>query len=232
MISYRRSLGSLFVIATLALSSCAGDESLETNQQALFTTRDHTGLRGEALLQTSAHEPSEVSFAIRWVIPDGPYPSVPTTSSLEVNTSASGQFELLTNKLPPEESLIPEAETNGRDGLAIGYVVAYIDGNRNGALDCRNSSQCEDTYVGASPNTLVLYGVPERLTDFSPIFAYTNSGIIPKEGWSLVHLDPNACESRPTARDWGSDDQIEVHVIGDFAEKERCEVRAVMPDVD
>lgn len=204
----------------------------ETQLQALFATDEHTGLRGEAILETSEHELSELSFAVRWLIPDGPFPSVPTTTEIDVRSSSTGAFTVLTSKYPPEESLVADPETNGRDGLAIGYIIAFLDKNNNGALDCRNPRQCEDVFVGASPNTLVLYGEPDRLTDFSPLFAYTSAGITPQTGWSLVHLVPNACEARPTARDWTEEDRIQVYVIGDLADKERCEVRAIMPDVN
>jgi hypothetical protein len=54
-----------------------------------------------------------------------------------------------------EEALVAN-EATGREGVAVAYVMAQGDGNGNGLLDCR--VECEDVQVGASPNTIVLYG--------------------------------------------------------------------------
>ena len=54
----------------------------------------------------------------------------------------------------------------------------------------------------------------------------------PAAGWSLVHLDPQGCESRPVARDWTLADSLELIVAGDFRGKPRCYVRSIIPDVD
>ena len=204
----------------------------ETVAQALVVSEDGVTLNGVLVMQDASLQPSDISVGLRWNIPDGPFPQVPTTTAVEP-LDGETRFSVTTSAVPPAEALAP-SESNNREGLAIAYVMAFVDTDESGSLDCRNPGDCADIFVGASPNTLVLYGDPEQLTDFSPLFAFDGEpGITPKTGWSLVHLVPNECEARPTARDWDAGaDQVEVVVIGDFLGKERCERRAVNPDID
>jgi hypothetical protein len=43
------------------------------------------------------------------------------------------------------------------DGVAVAYLMAYVDGNDNGLLDCRNPGDCDDIQIGASPNAIVVF---------------------------------------------------------------------------
>lgn len=236
----------LLIVLIAATSACGDSETKnnpsENNQtenngtarlQSLVVEENGITLNGLLDIQDPNIDADEISIALRWNIEDGEFPPIPTTTSVE-DPGGQLQFSVQTEIEPPDVAL-EFNESNGREGLAIAYIMAYID-DGNGALDCRNpgdiNGPCADIFVGSSPNTLVLFG-EESLTDQSPLFDFNGEpGIVPEVGWSLVHLVPNECEERPTARDWEETDQVDVVVIGDFLDTERCEQRAVNPDID
>ena len=133
---------------------------------------------------------------------------------------------------PPAEALVAN-EATGRGGVAVAYVIAYIDGNQNGLLDCRNPGDCDDVQVGAAPNTIVAYAEQAWPASGEPLFGFDGAaGVWPSEGWSLIHLQPTGSESRPIARAWTTTDRVELVVIGDFREHDREARRSVQPDID
>ncbi len=202
--------------------------------QALQLEEEHVQIQGKITLEIDELEPADISVALRWVIPDGPYPTQPVTSSVErKENDGEGLFSIRTDIIPPPEALVPNEANEAMEGFAVAYIIAFVDGNNNGALDCRSPRLCDDVYVGAAPNVLVVYHQDGWPAEGPPAFAFTpDAQLRPPRGWSLVHLAPSACEERPQTRAWRDNDLIDLIVIGDFATQNRCEVRAIQPDVD
>jgi hypothetical protein len=199
---------------------------------ALQLVGDGIELRGVTRLQDTTHAPQDIGVALRWVIEDGPFPPNRTTGSVTGDPSGGGEFVLRASEAPPEEALIAN-EATAREGVAVAYVMAYIDGNRNGLLDCRNPGDCDDIQIGASPNVIVVYAEEAWPATGEPLFGFDGAvGTRPPEGWSLVHLQPTGTESRPIARAWAPTDTVELVVIGNFLDRDRGERRSVQPDVD
>lgn len=131
----------------------------------------------------------------------------------------------------PNDALVSN-EATGREGVAVAYVMAYVDTDGDGLL-CAYRDDCSDVLVGAAPNAIVVHAREAWPLDGEPLFGFNGAaGVRPPAGWSLVHLEPQGCEVRPVARAWSDEDWIELLVIGDFRTHERCEVRAVFSDVD
>lgn len=199
---------------------------------ALQLVGDGIELRGVTRVEDATYAPQDVSVALRWVIEDGPFPPHRTTGTVTGDSSGNGEFVLRASEAPPEEALVGN-EATGREGVAVAYVMAYVDVDRNGLLDCRNPGDCEDIQVGASPNTLVVYAEEAWPDSVEPLFGFSGAeGVRPAQGWSLVHLQPTGTETRPIARVWGPTDTVELVVIGNFIGRDRAERRAVQPDVD
>jgi hypothetical protein len=187
---------------------------------------------GTIIVSDDADVSGEPSVALRWVIEDGPFPPHRTTGDAFIGVDGAGEFLLRVDEEPPEEALVANEATN-MDGVAVAYLMAYVDGNDNGLLDCRNPGDCDDIQIGASPNAIVVFARNAWPTEGEPLFGFNGaSGVRPPEGWSLVHLDAPNCTGRPIARAWEDQDSIELVIIGDFLGRDRCERRAVNPDVD
>jgi hypothetical protein len=202
-------------------------------QLALELVGDGARVRGRTVLQTTQPFSAPVSVALRWVIEESLYPSPRTTGTVSLDDGdGAGEFTLTANEPPPADALVAN-EATGREGVAVAYLMAYVDTDDDGLL-CAYREDCSgDRVVGAAPNALVVYADEAWPLDGEPLFAFNGAaGVRPPAGWSLVHLEPQGCEARPTARAWANDDAIELVVIGDFAELERCQVRAVFTDVD
>lgn len=199
---------------------------------ALQLVGDGIELRGVTRLEDTTYAPQDVGVALRWVIEDGPFPPNRTTGSVTGDSSGNGEFLLRASEAPPEEALVANEATE-REGVAVAYVMAYVDANRNALLDCRNPGDCDDVQVGASPNTIVVYAEEAWPDSGQPLFGFGGAaGVRPAQGWSLVHLQPTGTESRPIARAWAPTDTVELVVIGNFLDRDRGERRAVQPDVD
>jgi hypothetical protein len=231
---------SCAIVAALVFVGCGSVESAESEPEgpapearlALQLVGDGIELRGVAMLQDTTNAPEDVSVALRWVIEDGPFPPHRTTGSVVGGPSGDGEFVLRASEAPPAEALVAN-EATGREGVAVAYVMAYVDGNQNRLLDCRNPGDCDDVQVGASPNTMVVYAEEAWPGTGEQLFGFGGAvGVRPPKGWSLVHLQPTGTESRPIARAWGPTDTVELVVIGDFRDRDRGERRAVQPDVD
>jgi hypothetical protein len=228
------------MLAALLVLGCGGESSAEAAPMAgdegtglpLELGGDGIELRGMTRLEDTTYALEDVRAALRWVIEDGPSPPHPTTGSVMGTLAGQGEFVLRASEPPPEEALVA-SEATGREGVAVAYVMAYIDGNQNGLLDCRNPGDCDDVQVGASPNTIVAYAEEAWPASVEPLFGFDGAaGVRPSEGWSLIHLQPTGSESRPIARAWTATDRIELVVIGDFREHDREARRSVQPDVD
>jgi hypothetical protein len=199
---------------------------------ALQLVGDGIELRGVTRFEDATYEPQDVGVALRWVIEDGPFPPNRTTGSVTGDSTGNGEFLMRASESPPEEALVAN-EATGHEGVAVAYVMAYVDGNRNSLLDGRNPGDCDDVQVGASPNTIVVYAEEAWADSGEPLFGFGGeAGVRPAQGWSLVHLQPTGTESRPIARAWAPTDTVELVVIGNFLDRGRGERRAVQPDVD
>jgi hypothetical protein len=177
-------------------------------------------------------ELGELSVALRWVIQDGPFPPTRTTGKVSQHTSDDGELTLRVSERPPAEALLAN-EATVRAGVAVAYVLVFVDGNGNGLLDCRNPGDCDDIQVGVSPNTLVVYAEDAWPADGEPLFGfYGQPGVRPPAGWSLVYLEPRRTRPRPTAREWTAADTVELAVIGDFLGEGAGARSYLQPDVD
>jgi len=228
------------IVAAMLLLGCGSADSADLAPEgatpevrlALQLNGEGIELRGVTKLEDAMYAPQDVAVALRWVIEDGPFPPNRTTGSVTGDSSGNGEFVLRVSEGPPEEALVAN-EATGREGVAVAYVMAYVDGNRNGLLDCRNPGDCDDAQVGASPNTIVVYAEEAWPASGEPLFGFSGAvGVRPPQGWSLVHLQPTGTESRPVARAWAPTDTVELVVIGNFLDRDRNERRAVQPDVD
>jgi hypothetical protein len=234
-----RYFGHLLVAFVIGCGSVAEDNETPSpepvgadGQLALELVGDGARVRGRTALQTAEPFDAPVSVALRWVLEETLYPAPRATSTVSVSDGGDGEFTLLANDPPPADALVAN-EATGRDGVAAAYLMAYVDTDGDGLL-CTGREDCGgDVVVGAAPNALVVYAEQAWPLDGEPLFGFSGAaGVRPAAGWSLVHLDPQGCETRPTARAWSNEDVIELVVIGDFSELERCEVRAVFTDVD
>jgi hypothetical protein len=201
-------------------------------QLALELVGDGAQVRGQTVLQTAEPFNAPLSVALRWVIEESLYPSPRTTGTVSFASGDSGEFRLVVTEPPPADALVANEATE-REGVAVAYLMAYVDTDGDGLL-CTYRDDCNgDVVVGAAPNALVVYAREAWPLEGEPLFGFNGAaGVRPPAGWSLVHLEPQGCEVRPTARAWSNEDSIDLVVIGDFSELARCEVRAVFSDVD
>ena len=221
-------------LLALALFGCGGnalEQSAAATDQDLVLSEDGVELRGSLRLESDAIAPDQLSVAPRWVIEETLFPTDRTGAEVGIDATLDGTFALRMSALPPTSALAAN-EATGRDGVAVAYIGAYIDGPSSDAY-CADTGDCDHIQVGASPNTLVVYANEPWPSDGPPLFGFNGApGVRPAQGWSLVHLSATGCESRPLARAWQPGDNIELVVIGDLGGKARCEARGVLPDVD
>ncbi len=211
----------------------AGEDDQGVPQPSII--EDEVTLEGRLVMVDSTVPVEDIKLAFNWQIDDGPYPATPTYADLG---PAALEFSISASPPPPPEALTLN-EVNGREGLAIARLMAYVD-DGNGQLDCRLWGDCDDVYVGAAPNVVAVYVEPD-VKNLSQVFErwvpgeglQEGTGYTPKRGWQLVHVTPTGCESAPEVRAWDYiSDDVEVVIIGDMLAKERCEVRsAVWPAV-
>ncbi len=229
---------SLLITALLLTACGADDDPVDENSnnqsmvlQALQVDEQEGSvtLQGYVDIQNTDYEAAELSVDLRWTLQDGTIKTTPTPKVSVVELVRDRvQFTMTGSATPPPEAFRSN-EANEREGVAVSTLYLYIDGNGNDELD--NTSR--DIIVGASPNTLVLYGAEGAVKDRSKMFTYNGGpGATVKDGWFLGHATLNECEGRPTVRDWEPHDTIQSVVIGDFANRARCEVRGIWPDVD
>jgi len=208
-------------------------ETSEANGQlALELVGDGARVRGRTMLQTEEPITLPVSVALRWVLEESLYPAHRTTSTVSLASGGDGEFTLAANEPPPADALRANEATE-REGVAVAYLMAYVDTDGDGLL-CTYREDCTgDVVVGASPNAMLVYANEAWPLEGAPLFGFNGAvGVRPPAGWSLVHLERQGCETRPIARAWSNADSIDMVVIGDFADLERCEVRSVFTDVD
>ncbi len=212
--------------------------------QALQVYDDRVEIRGNVQIDAGDYDLSEFRVALTWVV-EGRSTNE-NSAIVDIVDDGIRGFVLRSDVVPPSVAF-EENEASDARGFAVAYLKAFIDDNGNGQLDCRGSD-CPDTLIGASPNTVVIYAERPWPTDGPKLFAFhDDAGVAPQRGWSLARMSPGvgrvpgaagdvrsaaSCEARPFARAWGPEDVISVVVIGDFSTKERCEVRSIWPDVD
>jgi hypothetical protein len=217
-----------------ALIGCGGsafEPSPSAADKSLALVGEGVALRGSVRLETDAIAPQDLSIALRWVIEETLFPTDRTGAEVSIEDAAAGKFALQMSARPPENAVVAN-EATGRDGVAVAYVGAYVDGPSTDQA-CVSTGDCDHVQVGASPNTLVVYASEPWPSDGPPLFGFNGApGVRPAQGWSLVNLTPTGCESRPVARAWSDTDTIELVIIGDLGSKPRCEARRVQPDVD
>jgi hypothetical protein len=199
---------------------------------ALEVVGDELEIRGIVRLANSTVTNLAFSVGLRWVIEESLYPLNPMTGSATVNEAGGSSFALHADARPLPEALAANEATN-RAGVAVAYLNAYVDGDANGILGCRDLSSCADFPVGASRNAMAVYAEEHWPLEGDPLFGFDGAaGVRPSRGWSLVHLTHNGPLERPTARAWTSADTVELIIIGDFRGKDRDTVRSVQLDVD
>jgi hypothetical protein len=204
-----------------------GDEG----RVALRWVGDGVEVRGTTVIAESGQGLQQFGVSLRWVIEDGPFPPNRTTGIATAEADGDGEFILNASERPPAEALVGNEAT--RPGVAVAYLMAYVDGDGNGTLDCRNPGDCADVQVGASPNAMLVFAEQAWPAEGEPLFGFNGaSGVRPAAGWSLVHLTFNGPVARPTARAWDDTDTVELVIIGDFRDRSRNERRSVQPDVD
>jgi hypothetical protein len=200
--------------------------------RALQVDSDGIEIRGVVRLTESALADQAFSVGLRWVIEESLYPLNPTTGNVTMGEHTTGMFVLRAGAQPLAEALVINEATN-RAGVAVAYLNAYVDADSNGVLGCGDPAGCSDFVIGASPNTMAVYADEAWPLDGDPLFGFNGAaGVRPPRGWSLVHLTHNGPLARPTAREWTSDDMVELLVIGDFRAGGRDDVRRVQLDVD
>lgn len=222
-----RSLVSwLCSIGTLGLLGCGGDALEQSNapaDQSLSPVAGGIEVRGSVRVETETVTLADVTVALRWVIDETLFPRDRTAGLGFVEGDGDAGFKLSLSEPPPPAALVANEATE-RAGVAVAYVIAYIDHpdpNRSNCVD----NECDQIQVGASPNTVVVYANEPWPTDGDPLFGFCDApGVRPAQGWSLVNLARGGCDSRPVARDWSDADTIDLRIAG--------EARHVQPDVD
>jgi hypothetical protein len=231
---------SRFCLLSLALA-CGGQAELDDSaspsvELGLEYAPDKDGVRvsgATVSMPDAAVAPEDVAVAVRWIITEELIAEARRTSGVRTTRAGSSVITFDIDEPPPPEALVAN-EATGRDGVAVGYVVAYVDVDDSGSLnDCLSASTCPDYLVGGSRNALVVHAEETWPATGDALLGFgCAAGARPAAGWSLVHLDAPSCSGRPTVRDWAATDSLELVVIGDFREKNWAEVRSVSPDVD
>jgi len=228
------SFGVLFLALACGGQVDSAESGLDNLQSSLAYHAGDDGVRvsGTAVVQPGAAvADADLAVAVRWVITEELISDARRTSGALLSGDSGGALTLDIHEPPPAEALVAN-EATGREGVAVGYVTAYVDANASNSLDCLGSSECADYVVGGSPNALVVYADEAWPATGAPLLGFAAAGVRPGAGWSLVHLEPQGCEGRPVAREWRLSDSLELVVIGDFRDKRRCQQRSVNPDVD